>query len=64
MTAPVTGPVASAPELGVATSVLRTAAVEHLGNTEALLTLVRADSRGGSLDPKRYGVARHHDGEQ
>jgi hypothetical protein len=35
----------------VGVSALRTAAVEHLGETEALLTLVRAEGRGGTLDP-------------
>lgn len=44
-----TAPVASAvaPDAGVQ----RAAAVDHLGRTEALLTLVRADARDGRVDP-------------
>jgi hypothetical protein len=32
-------------------AVLRRAAVEHLGRTESLLTMVRADARRGRVDP-------------
>jgi hypothetical protein len=51
MTAPVAAPAASVAPRGGGADVMRTAAVEHLGDTEALLTLVRADARGGRLDP-------------
>lgn len=33
-------------------SVLNEAALEHLGRTESLLTMVRAEGRSGSLDPQ------------
>lgn len=33
-------------------SVLRAAAVEHLGRSESFLTLVRAEARAGALDPE------------
>ena len=32
-------------------SVARAAALEHLGRSESLLTMVRADARSGSVDP-------------
>ncbi len=51
MTVPGAAPLASAPEMSPRSSVLRMAAVEHLGKTESLLTLVKADARGGRLDP-------------
>lgn len=51
MTAPVSAPVAAGFEMRSATNVMRTVAVEHLGDTEALLTLVKAEARGGRLDP-------------
>jgi hypothetical protein len=38
--------------------VLRAAAVDHLGRTEALLTVVRADARDGKLDPAMGAWAR------
>ena len=44
---------ASAPTVGLAL-----AAQEHLGRTESLLTMVRADARTGSLDPVTAGWAR------
>ena len=37
---------------------LRTAAVEHLRGTEALLTAVRSDARAGDLDPQLRALAR------
>jgi hypothetical protein len=37
---------------------LRTAAVEHLQGTEALLTAVRSDARAGDLDPELRALAR------
>jgi hypothetical protein len=51
-----TAPVASAvaPNAGVQ----RAATVNHLGRTEALLTLVRADARDGRVDPAMGGWAR------
>jgi len=51
MTAPVAVPVAAGFEIRPRTNVMRTVAVEHLGETEALLTLVKAEARGGRLDP-------------
>jgi hypothetical protein len=51
MTAPVATPVASVALKGGSANVMRTVAVEHLGDTEALLTLVKAEARGGRLDP-------------
>ncbi len=33
------------------TDLLRAAAIDHLGRTESMLTLVRADARDGRLDP-------------
>ena len=51
MTAPGAAPLVSAPEMRPQTSLLHMAAVEHLGKTESLLTLVKADARGGRLDP-------------
>jgi hypothetical protein len=52
----VTGPtpVAEAPARtldGVDPSILRVAAVEHLGRSETLLRMVRADGRSGRVDP-------------
>lgn len=38
---------------------MRLAAVEHLGQTESLLTLVRADARTGRLDPQVGPWARN-----
>jgi hypothetical protein len=37
---------------------LRTVALEHLGRSESLLTLVRADARAGRMDPHALGLAR------
>ena len=51
MTAPGAVSVGAAPGVRADSDVLRTAAVEHLGDTEALLTLVKAEARGGRLDP-------------
>lgn len=50
MTAPAVGPVAEVP-LGSDASILRVAAVQHLGRSEALLRMVRADAQRGRLDP-------------
>lgn len=50
MTAPAVGPVAEIP-LGSDASILRVAAVQHLGRSEALLRMVRADAQSGRLDP-------------
>lgn len=50
MTAPTVVPVAEVP-LGSDASILRVAAVEHLGRSEALLRMVRADGPSGRLDP-------------
>jgi len=49
--APEAMPLASAPAVRAQGSVLQVAAVEHLGRTESLLTLVKADASGGRLDP-------------
>lgn len=51
MTAPGTSPMASAPKGEARMGALAVAAAEHLGRTESLLTLVRAEARGGRLDP-------------
>lgn len=51
MTAPESAPLASAPEPSPRASGLEMAAVEYLGKTESLLILVRAEARGGRLDP-------------
>ena len=51
MTAPAAMPLASAPEVRGQSSLLQVAAVEHLGRTESLLTLVKADASSGRLDP-------------
>jgi hypothetical protein len=40
------------------TSALELAAREHLGTTESLLTMVRAEARGGGLDPSTAEWAR------
>jgi hypothetical protein len=61
MTAPVATPVAEAPtqlRAGADASVLRVAAVEHLGRTEALLRMVRADGASGRVDPAMGAWAR------
>ena len=50
MTAPV-GTTVAAAAFSSKERVVRTATAEHLGRTEALLTLVKADARGGTLDP-------------
>jgi len=50
MTAPVPQETAAAVETD--TDLLRLAALEHLGRTESLLTLVRADARSGRVDPE------------
>jgi len=39
-------------------SLLHVATVEHLGRSESLLTLVRADARAGRVDPHVLGLAR------
>ena len=39
-------------------NVLRVAALEHLGRTESMLTLVRADARGGKVEPSLGPWAR------
>lgn len=44
---------------GERSQLLRTAALEHLGRSESLLTLVRADARAGRIDPHALGVARN-----
>ncbi|MHB1192294.1 MAG: hypothetical protein ACYC6F_04530 [Longimicrobiales bacterium] len=54
MTAPLAPPVAEAPAgapEGADPGILRVAAVEHLGRTEALLRMVRADGASGRVDP-------------
>ena len=58
MTAPLAPPVAEAPadvpaglSEGADAGILRVAAVEHLGRTEALLRMVRADGASGRVDP-------------
>lgn len=54
LTAPAPAPVAEAPAFmpnGVDATVLRVAAVEHLGRSETLLRMVRADGRSGRMDP-------------
>ncbi|HSW31518.1 MAG TPA: hypothetical protein VLH75_18675 [Longimicrobiales bacterium] len=54
MTAPTAPPVAEAPAGatgGADPGILRLAAVEHLGRTEALLRMVRADGASGWVDP-------------
>jgi len=51
MTAPAAIPVTAGFEMRAGTNVIRTVAVEHLGDTEELLTLVKAEARGGRLDP-------------
>lgn len=59
MTAPVGTEVASAPEAARAGSAsLALAAQEHLGRTESLLTMVRADARNGMVDPATAGWAK------
>lgn len=59
VTAPAGPPVAEAPtEEGAAASLVRLAAAEHLGRTEELLRMVRADGRGGRLDPAMGAWAR------
>lgn len=50
------GPVAEAPRADA--EVLRVAAIDHLGRTESLLRLVRADARDGRVDPAVGGWAR------
>lgn len=57
MTAPTVGPVAEIP-LGSDASILRVAAVQHLGRSEALLRMVRADGQSGRLDPVVSSWAR------
>ncbi len=37
---------------------LRTVALDHLGRSESLLTLVRADARAGRMDPHALALAR------
>lgn len=51
MTAPEAAPVATAAKVGAQRGALAVATAEHLGRTESLLTLVRAEARGGRLDP-------------
>ena len=51
MTARVSVPVQQAMAPGAGSGAFRAAAAEHLGQTEDLLTLVRADARSGRLDP-------------
>ena len=58
ITAPMAPPVAEAPAAapagaqgGADPGILRVAAVEHLGRTEALLRMVRADGASGRVDP-------------
>jgi hypothetical protein len=61
LTAPVPTPVDEAPPAGTAgadASILRVAAVEHLGRSETLLRMVRADGRGGRVDPAVGAWAR------
>lgn len=50
MSAPGPTPLAEAPAVD-GESALRVAAVEHLGETEALLRMARADGRSGRVDP-------------
>jgi hypothetical protein len=60
-TAPAVAPVAEAPAAGPAAtdaSVLRVAALEHLGRTESLLRMVRSDGASGRVDPAVGGWAR------
>lgn len=45
-------PTGAALDGGARGEVLAVAAAEHLGHSESFLTLVRADARGGSLDPE------------
>ena len=59
LTAPT--PVAEAPAAGTDganASILRVAAVEHLGRSETLLRMVRADGRSGHVDPAVGAWAR------
>jgi len=61
LTAPAPTPVAEAPAEtpdGVEASILRVAAVEHLGRSETLLRMVRADGRSGRVDPAVGAWAR------
>lgn len=58
MSAPGPADLASADRLAVNNGALRAVAVEHLGRTESLLTLVRADARNGRIDPQVGGLAR------
>ena len=51
MTAPEAAPVATAAKVSAQRGALAVATAEHLGRTESLLTLVRAEARGGRLDP-------------
>lgn len=57
---PEMAPVAEAPTVEAVDrgGALRLAAREHLGHTESLLTMVRADARGGDLDPETAVWAR------
>lgn len=57
MSAPAVRPLASADE-GPDAGLLRAAALDHLGRTESLLTLVRADARSGRIDPAMGEWAR------
>lgn len=52
MTAPVPPAAETASTGETDTDLLRLAALEHLGRTESLLTLVRADGRSGRVDPE------------
>lgn len=61
MSAPVTAPTAGgalAGAQGPDATVLRAAALDHLGRTESLLTVVRADARDGRIDPTMGQWAR------
>jgi hypothetical protein len=57
-TAPSAEPMAAAAGAESDASVLRLAAVEHLGRTEQMLRLVRAEGRSGTVDPAMGGWAR------
>lgn len=57
MTAPAPLPVAEAPR-SADEAVLRVAAEQHLGRTEALLRMVQADGRSGQVDPAMGPWAR------
>lgn len=58
MTAPAPATVADVPVSEGSGEVLRVAAREHLGRTEALLRMVRADGESGHVDPAMGQMAR------